>query len=170
MSLVDIIIWAILLIFVLKGFWKGLVREVCTLLGLVAGGWAAFRYFSTLAEIVRPLIHLPLHVSAALSFLLIFFLVGLLFFLVGHLLTVIFKIMLLGGVNRVGGAIFGLLEGAFILCMVLYFGTTKPVPVKLKVALEQSSAARPFLQTGKEMVAGWEGAALRAKPAALKGK
>src|ERR1035437_7479004 len=144
MSLVDILIWAILLIFVAKGFWKGLVRGVATLSGLVAGVWAAFRYSSSLAEAMRPHIHLPQHISAALSFLLIFFLVGLLFFLFGHLLTVIFKVMLLGGLNRVGGAIFGLLEGAFILCMVLYFGTTKPVPVKLKVALEQSSAARPF--------------------------
>ncbi len=170
MSLVDILIWAILLIFVAKGFWKGLVREVCTLLGLVAGGWAAFRYSSTLAEAARPLIHLPHHVAAALSFLCIFFLVGLLFFLFGHLLTVIFKVMLLGGVNRVGGALFGLLEGAFILCMVLYLGTTKPVPGKLKVVLERSSAARPFIQTGREIISGWESSTQRAKPAAPGGK
>jgi membrane protein required for colicin V production len=166
MSLVDILIWAILLIFVAKGFWKGLVREVCTLLGLVAGVWAAFRYSSSLAEAIRPHIHLPQHISAALSFLLIFFLVGLLFFLFGHLLTVIFKVMLLGGVNRIGGAVFGLLEGAFILCMALYFGTTKPMPGKVKAALEHSPTARPFIQTGKEIVSGWESSAHRAKHAA----
>lgn len=166
MSLVDILIWAILLIFVAKGFWKGLVREVCTLLGLIAGGWAAFRYSSVLAEALRPFIHLPHHVAAALSFLLIFFLIGLLFFLFGHLLTVFFKVMLLGGINRIGGVIFGLLEGAFVLCMVLYFGTTKPMPGKLKGALEHSPTARPFIQTGREIVAGWESAAQRAKTAA----
>jgi membrane protein required for colicin V production len=170
MSLVDILIWAILLVFVAKGFWKGLVREVCTLLGLVAGGWAAFKYSSLLAEVIRPFIHLPQHVAAALSFLLIFFLIGILFFLVGHLLTVLFKVMLLGGLNRIGGVFFGLLEGAFILCMVLYFGTTRPMPVKLRSTLEHSAAARPFIQTGKEIVAGWEGAAHRAKPAAPAGK
>lgn len=170
MSLVDILIWAILLIFVLKGFWKGLVREVCTLLGLVAGGWAAFRYSSSLAEAIRPYLHLPQPVSAALSFLLIFFLVGLLFFLFGHLLTVIFKVMLLGGVNRIGGAVFGLLEGAFILCMALYLGTTRPMPVKLKAALEHAPTARPFIQTGKEIVAGWESTAHRIKPPAPAGK
>jgi len=170
MSLVDILIWAILLIFLAKGFWKGLVREVCTLLGLVAGGWAAFRYSSSLAEAVRPFIHLPQHVAAALSFLCIFFLIGLLFYLFGHLLTVIFKVMLLGGINRIGGGIFGLLEGAFVLCMVLYLGTTRPMPGKLKTALEHSQAARPFIQTGKEIIAGWDSTALRAKPAAPAGK
>lgn len=170
MSLVDILIWAILLVFVAKGFWKGLVREVCTLLGLIAGGWAAFRYSSFLAEAVRPFIHLPHHVAAALSFLCIFFLIGLLFFLFGHLLTVFFKVMLLGSINRIGGSIFGLLEGAFILCMVLYLGTTKPVPGKLRAALERSPTARPFIQTGKEIIAGWDSAVQRVKPSSHGGK
>jgi len=170
MSLVDILIWAILLVFVAKGFWKGLVREVCTLLGLVAGGWAAFRYSSSLAGAIRPFIHLPQHVATALSFLLIFFLIGLLFFLFGHLLTVLFKVMLLGGINRIGGVIFGLLEGAFVLCMALYLGTTRPMPGKLRGALEHSPTARPFIQTGKEIVLGWESAAQRVKPAAPEGK
>ncbi len=170
MSLVDILIWAIVLIFVAKGFWKGLVREVCTLVGLVAGGWAAFRYSSSLAEAIRPFIHLPHHIGAALSFLLIFFLIGLLFFLFGHLLTVVFKVMLLGGINRIGGALFGLLEGALILCMALYLGTSKPAPAKLKGALERSPSARPFIQTGKEIIAGWESTAKSAKPVAPAGK
>ncbi len=161
MSLVDILIWAILLIFVAKGFWKGLVREVCTLLGLVAGGWAAFRFSSFLAEAIRPLIHLPHHVAAALSFLCIFFLIGLLFFLVGHLLTVVFKVMLLGSINRIGGALFGLLEGAFILCMALYLGTSKPMPGKLKAVLERSPTARPFILTGREIISGWDVAVQR---------
>ena len=132
MSLVDILIWAVLLIFVIKGFMKGFVREVCSLLGLLAGGWASFRYYHYLAEAISPFVHLPNHVARAISFVLIFLVIGLLFYLFGHLLTVIFRIMLLGGVNRIGGVLFGLLEGAFILCMVLYFGTTKPVPEKVK--------------------------------------
>lgn len=165
MSLVDILIWAVLLVFVVKGFMKGLVREVCSLLGLVAGGWAAFRYYHYLAEAIRPLIHLPQHVALVLSFILIFLILGLLFYLFGHLLTVIFKVMLLGGVNRVGGIVFGFLEGALILCMVLYAGTTKPVPVKLQGYLLRSKAAQPFIQSGREIIAGWDGGANRGKTA-----
>lgn len=158
MNLVDILIWAALLAFAAKGFVRGLVREVCSLLGLVAGGWAAFRYSPSLAEASRSFIHLPQQVAAALSFVFIFLLTGLLFFLIGHLLTVAFKIMLLGGINRVGGVIFGLLEGALILCMALYLGTSKPVPEKVKGYLQRSPTARPFIQTGREIIAGWDGA------------
>jgi len=157
MSLVDILIWALLLAFAAKGFVRGLVSEVCSLLGLVAGGWAAFKYSPSLALAFRPVIHLPQHIAAALSFIFIFLLVSLLFFLLGHLLTVVFKIMLLGGINRVGGVLFGFLEGAFILCMALYFGTTKPVPDKFKASLLRSPTARPFIQTGREIVEGWDG-------------
>jgi membrane protein required for colicin V production len=166
MSLVDILIWAVLLIFVAKGFWKGLVREVCTLAGLIAGGWAAFRYSSPLATAARPLIHLPEHVAGALAFLLIFFLVGLIFFLIGYLVTVVFKVMLLGGFNRVGGAVFGLLQGAFVLSLALALCLFDPMPVKLRLALQRSATAQPFLQAGADIIAGWRGVSRQVKPAA----
>jgi membrane protein required for colicin V production len=165
MNLVDILIWAVLLAFVAKGFLRGLVSEVCSLLGLVAGGWAAFKYSPRLADATRPLIHLPHHVAVALSFVLIFLVLALLFFLFGYLLTVVFKIMLLGGINRIGGVVFGFLEGAFILCMALYLGTSKPMPEKFKGYLQRSPTARPFIQTGREIIAGWDSAANGAKPA-----
>lgn len=164
MSLVDILIWAVLLFFVVKGFMKGLVREVCSLVGLVAGGWAAFKYYHYLAEAVRSFIRLPQHVTLLLSFILIFFIMGLLFYFLGHLLTTVFKIMLLGGINRVGGGVFGLLEGAFILCMILCLFTTKPMPEKLKGYLLRSRTAQTFIQSGHEIIAGWEGRANRTKP------
>ena len=159
MILLDILIWAFLVGFVVKGFMKGLVREVCSLLGLVTGGWAAFKYYPYLAEAIRPFIHLPQHVALVLSFILIFLILGLLFYFFGHLLTAIFKIMLLGGINRIGGVLFGFLEGAFILCMILYLGTTKPVPEKIKGYLQRSRTAQPFIQSGKEIISGWDGAA-----------
>jgi membrane protein required for colicin V production len=170
MGLVDILIWAVLLIFVAKGLLKGLVREVCSLVGLLAGGWAACSYYPFLAEAMRPFINLPRHVALSLSFALIFLLIGLLFYLLGHLLTVMFRIMLLGGVNRVGGMLFGLLEGAFLLCLLLYFGTTGPLPEKFKGYLHRSSTARPFIATGGEIISGWDAAAKTARPAAGTGK
>jgi membrane protein required for colicin V production len=161
MSLVDILILAVLLIFVIKGFMKGLVREVCSLLGLVAGGWASFRYYHYVAEAIRPFVHLPQHIARVISFILLFLIIGLLFYLFGHLLTAIFRIMLLGSVNRIGGLLFGLLEGAAVLCIVLYFGTTSPAPRKVQDAVTRSKAARPFVYSGREMISGWDSATRR---------
>lgn len=164
MILVDILIWAILAAFAVKGFLKGLVREVCSLLGLVAGGWAACSYYPFLAEKLRHLIHLPLAVMQAVAFILIFLALGLLFYLFGHLLTILFKIVLLGWVNRFGGVVFGVLEGAFILCLVLYFGTARPMPERLKGGLQRSATARHFVATGREIVAGWDYTVNRPSP------
>jgi membrane protein required for colicin V production len=156
MIFLDILIWVILLFFVAKGFSKGLVREACSLLGMVTGGWAAFRYYSFLSQGIRSFINLPPHVAQPLAFFLIFMLLGILFYLLGHLLTVIFKIMLLGGINRLGGIVFGFLEGGFILCVVLYLGTTKPVPAKVKGFITASKTAQAFAATGSSIAAGWE--------------
>jgi membrane protein required for colicin V production len=156
MILLDILIWAVLIFFVAKGFSKGLIREACSLLGLVTGGWAAFRYYSSLSLGLRHFINLPQQVAQPLSFLLIFLLLGILFYLLGHLLTVIFKIMLLGGINRIGGILFGLLEGAFVICVVLYLATLKPVPDKMKKMIAASKTAQAFAATGADIAVGWE--------------
>lgn len=156
MSLVDILIWAVLLVFMVKGFMKGLIREVCSLLGLLVGGWAAFKFCSSLASAMSPLINLPHHIASVVAFILILLTLGILFFFLGHVLTVILKIALLGGINRIGGVVFGLLQGALLLCMLLYLGTTKPVPEKLKTSLNASKTARAFVLCGKEIIAGWE--------------
>ena len=164
MILLDVIIWAILFLFVAKGFSKGLVREACSLLGLVTGGWAAFRYYPFLSLVLRGFINLPPQVAQPLSFFLIFMLLGMLFYFLGHLLTVIFKIMLLGGVNRIGGIVFGVLEGGFVLCLVLYLGTTKPVPDKMKGFIAASKTAQAFAATGRSIAVGWDAAARRESP------
>jgi membrane protein required for colicin V production len=161
MNLVDILIWVVLLLFVVKGFLKGFVKEACSLLGLLAGGWAAFKYYHYPAAAIRSFIHLPHNVALVISFIAIFLILGLLFYLFGYLLTVVCKIMLLGGINRIGGIIFGLLEGAFLLCMVLYFGTAKPVPEKVKGWLTRSRTAQAFIVTGREIISGWEETARR---------
>jgi membrane protein required for colicin V production len=158
MNLVDILIWAILVGFVVKGFMKGLVRQVCSLLGLLVGGWAALKYYPFVAEASRHIIHLPQHIAIIIAFVFIFAVVGLLFYFLGHFLTAMSSIMLLGGVNRVGGVVLGLLEGAFILCLVLYLGTTKPVPDRLKGYLQRSKTAQPFIVSGHDIIAGWDGA------------
>ena len=80
MTLLDVIIWLILIAFVVKGFTKGLIIEVCSLLSLVAGGWAAFKYYPYLAGAFSPLIRLPHNVAIALSFLLIFLIIVLVLF------------------------------------------------------------------------------------------
>ncbi|WP_052263246.1 CvpA family protein [Geobacter pickeringii] len=157
MSLVDILLWAVLLAFAVKGFSKGLIREVCSLLGLVVGGWAAFAYSAPVGAAMGHLIHLPSRVSSAVAFLAILLALSLIFFLLGHLLTVILKIVLLGGINRIGGIVFGLLQGGLVLCVLLYFASFRPVPEGIRHRIATSATARAFVACGTEIVEGWRG-------------
>lgn len=164
MILVDIAVWAIMIAFMVKGFLKGLVREVCALLGLLAGGWAAFHYYPWLAEAMKPVIQLPHPLAVALSFVLIFFAVGILSYLVGYFVTGLLKLMLLGWLNRAGGVVFGFLEGGFILAILLYLLSISTFPPTLKTAIVNSRSAKPFIATGKEIVAGWDATASFREP------
>jgi len=168
MNLVDLLVWSVLLAFAIKGFMKGLVREVCSLLGLVLGGWAAFRYYPSLSQSLRPLIQLPQQAASVLSFILILLLTGLLFYLLGHLVTVVLKMALLGGVNRVGGVVFGLLQGALILCLGLCFASSRPWPT-VKARVDSSHSARVLAACGRDIVSGWEHRGTAAEPKAVNG-
>lgn len=157
MNLVDILIWLMLAGFVYKGFTKGLVRQLCSLAGFLLGGWAAIKYHAALADASRHLIQLPQYLATILAFIFIFLIIGLLFFLLGHILTVFFKIILLGGINRLGGMILGFLEGAFIISLVLYFGVNRVVPERVRGYVFKSGTATALQDAGKEIVAGWGG-------------
>jgi membrane protein required for colicin V production len=156
MNLVDILIWVVLLIFAVKGFKKGLVREVCSLLGLAVGGLAAFFFYQPLAEFLRPHLNLPLALLSFISFALIFVTLGLLFFFLGHLLTSFFKIILMDSVNRVGGVFFGVAQAMFVLCLLLSLGTAKVMPAKVKASIHESVTAKPLLAFGREILMSWK--------------
>ncbi|MDD2319534.1 MAG: CvpA family protein [Geobacteraceae bacterium] len=156
MNLVDILVWVVLLIFAVKGFMKGLVREVCSLLGLVVGGWTAFTYCRPLAEVLQSHIPFSHTVTLLLSFGLIFLALGLFFIFLGYLLTALLKIILLGSLNRIGGVLLGVLQGALVLCILLTLGTCASVPVKVRTYIEKSATARPFLVCGRELASWWK--------------
>jgi len=155
MGLIDILIWLALLFFVVKGYLKGLLREVCSLLSLVVGGWAAFHYYPYLAAAIRQLIHLPPRVTAVLAFVAVFAVLGLLFYLLGHLLTHLSKVMLLAGSTGWRGAA-RLPGGGLHPLHTPLPRHTRPVPDRLKSHLSGSRTARPFIETGREIVSGWK--------------
>lgn len=156
MNLVDILIWVVLLIFAVKGFMKGLIREVCTLSGVVVGGWAAFVYCHPLAEVLRHHSKLPSALTSILSFGLIFVTLGLLFSFLGHLLTTLIKIVLLGGVNRIGGVLLGVVQGALVVSVLLSFACSTRVSMEFSSQLTSSVTARPFLACGKALLSWWK--------------
>jgi membrane protein required for colicin V production len=152
LSLVDVLILAILVLFLVKGVVRGLLKEVCSLLGLVLGGVFAFSFHLPLARALRD--WLPEQIAVWGSFLAIFLLVTLLFALLGFLLHRFVKVVFLGGMNRLTGALFGLVQGVILLAMLVLALNSPVSPKQARWMLQDSQLAPPFVELGHSIYTG----------------
>jgi len=121
MNVIDIVLGILLLFGLVRGFMKGFIVELASLIALFAGIYGAihFSYFAInyLAEWVsweQQYIQLA---AFAITFLVIVIII----LLVGKILTKIAGVIALGIVNRILGGIFGALKLAFIISVILMF-------------------------------------------------
>jgi membrane protein required for colicin V production len=116
MNYLDIIVIAPALWFGYKGFTHGLIRELVSLIALVAGLYAAF-VFTDLVEkwISNPAI--PKEVYFAITFLVVLIAV----FLLGKLVEKIVKLVVPDFLNYLLGGLFGITKVLVIFSAVFYF-------------------------------------------------
>lgn len=157
LGLVDLCILVILGLFLLKGVLRGLLKEICSLLGLVLGGMFAFTFHLPLAQQLQDSFDLPAQLCVWGSFLGIFLFVIFVFAVVGFVLNRFAKIVFLGGLNRLAGALFGLVQGVVILAILALAlnSTVSPRAVREKIA--ESQLAPPFVTLGNAIFSGSKG-------------
>ena len=116
MSWLDIVIIAILIISTILGLKIGIIKAVLSLAGLIIGVILAGRYYVPLSEQLAFIPHAG--VAKIVAFVIILIGVMVIAGVLASLLKWAASIAMLGWVNRLGGAIFGLGLGA-ILCGAL---------------------------------------------------
>lgn len=132
----DFILIAVLLISLILGFIKGLIRQVIGILAVVGGLILASLYYSRVAKILYWLVSSELW-SNLLGFIIIF--IAVLF--IGWLVGLLFSKLMKGPfkfLNHFLGGIFGFLKG-ILICGVIVFGFLA-FPVD-KQALKESRLA-----------------------------
>lgn len=154
MSLVDIAILVLLGFFLLKGIIRGLLREICSLLGLVLGGVFAFSFHLPLAQHLRDTFKLPAQLCVWGSFLAIFLLVVIIFAVLGFVLHRFVKLVFLGGFNRLSGALFGLVQGVVLIAMIVLTLNSAVVPKSAHKLVRESELAPPFVNLGQAIFNG----------------
>lgn len=152
MGLVDILILVVLAVFLIKGLLRGLLKEVCSLLGLVLGGIFAFTFNLPLAQLLQDSAGLPAQISVWAAFLAIFFGVVIVFAVLGFVLHRFVKIILLGGVNRLAGGIFGLIQAVVILAMLVLALGSQPAPATARQMVAAAHLAPPFAVLGETLL------------------
>ena len=120
MNFLDIILICIIAIFLIRGFFRGLVQEILSLIAVVIAIFLASNYQHFLVP------HLELYINSeitvnALAYVLIFFGTIIVFWLLAKALRTMMDITLLGWVDRLAGGVFGTIEGALIALILLMF-------------------------------------------------
>lgn len=115
----------------LFGLWFGIIHTLGALIGTIAGAYVAGHYFAGIAWLVHDKIGGSLPILKVVSFILIFTLVNRLigfgFYLVEKLFNVISIIPFLKTINRLAGAVLGLVEGVLVLGLVLHVSGAVPL-------------------------------------------
>ncbi|MCS7233416.1 MAG: CvpA family protein [Synergistetes bacterium] len=117
----DLLSLITLLFFSVRGWFKGIARELCAMIGLVLGLVAAFKYSSALSSILGRNFPTISPLSRVIAFALIFLCILVFFSLLGGFLNKILRILWLGWFDRMGGLLLGLVEGGFIIS-ILFWG------------------------------------------------
>ena len=131
MSIVDIVLLLVLAGFVFYGLFFGLIKTVGSLAGIVVGAFVASRIYLMVFSWIKPLAFghdaWGISITFMLCFTIINRLVNLGFALLNKAFNLISIIPFLKTINRLGGAVFGFLEGGLVLGLMLYV-TVRYIP------------------------------------------
>ncbi len=124
MNIVDAVLAAVLCAFAVRGYVKGLFREVFALLGLSVGFIVSVRYYEQVSLWVDSWPYSPL-VLNVIVFLLLFLPIYIALNWLGLMLHRSASLLFLGGFNRLGGVLVGGSKGALFLGMGLIFAISQ---------------------------------------------
>ena len=122
----DILILVILGYSLIRGLFRGLVKEISSIVGVFGGFYAAYTYYKILAKLLSGLIQDVSYLNI-LSFLIIFCGVLIVVSVLGVIIKYLLNIAFLGWVDRIGGVIFGFVKGILIVT-VLFISLTAFLP------------------------------------------
>lgn len=158
MNIFDIIIFSILCFFAIKGLFRGLVNEASSLAGLLVGGWLAYKFHPLLAAPLKGALHLPAHLASFLAFIIILLITGICAHIIGNVITAALRLVMLGSLNRLGGLLIGVAEGALLLCMVFSIATSGFMPEQVRNKIRTTESANMLAQTGDYFLKEWRDA------------
>ena len=122
----DILIVTILCYGLIRGIFRGLVREIASIVGILGGFYAAYTYYPRVANLISHLIDSQAYLNI-LSCLIIFSVVVIIVGILAVIIKYLLNIAYLGWIDRVSGAIFGLLKAGLVVC-VLFIVLTAFLP------------------------------------------
>lgn len=119
MSVIDVVLGALILFGLVRGFMKGLFVEVASLVALVAGVYGAIHFSNFAADFLQAKVDWNEKTINITAFAITFVIIVLAIAMAGKALTKLANFAALGIINKFLGGVFGALKIALILSVVL---------------------------------------------------
>jgi len=159
MGLFDIIFLIILLFFIWKGFRAGLVGAIGGFVGIIVGIWAGSHYMQLVSEWLMNVLNIEnASLSNILAFVLIFIAINIITSIIVAIINRIFHIIpFMDLINKLLGAIVGVLGGALVIIALVHLLSIFPISEAIGDKLLESTVAnqaadfaiivKPFIPT-----------------------
>jgi membrane protein required for colicin V production len=119
----DVFIIIILGYSIVRGLFRGLVKEVSSIFGVLGGFYAAYSYYPVMAKILAGLVVNVSYLNI-LSFLVIFCSILIIISILGVVIKYLLNVAFLGWIDRLCGVFFGLIKGVLIVTVLFIILTT----------------------------------------------
>ena len=118
MNLLDVIFALILGYCLIRGIFRGLIKEITSIVGVLGGFYFAYRYYPQMAELLGQWVHRPGNANI-LAFLVLFVGVYLVISTIGAIIKHATNIAYMGWIDRLSGAVFGTIKGVLIVAVMI---------------------------------------------------
>lgn len=140
--MLDFLLGLVFAVLLVRGWMRGLVREVLDLVGLVAGAGLAFLLSAPVGRFLAERFSFPpegARIGAGIGLLLLF---GVALGVLAHLLSKVMRLPGLNTVNRVGGAVVAMMWGVALTLLLVAAVRVLPVPDSWREALDDSAVVQ----------------------------
>jgi membrane protein required for colicin V production len=121
MTTIDIVLAVPLAFAIYRGFKRGLILELAMLVGLVLGIYLGIHFSKAAAEFLKETFNANGPYLPILSFATVFVLVLIMVYFIGKLMEKTADLLMLGLLNKILGAFFGVIKMGMILSFFLFF-------------------------------------------------
>ena len=119
----DVFIIIVLGYSIVRGLFRGLVKEASSIIGVFGGFYAAYSYYPLVANLLAGLIKNTAYLNI-MSFLIIFCGVLIIISIIGIVIKYLLNVAFLGWIDRLCGVFFGLIKGVLIVTVLFIILTT----------------------------------------------
>ena len=124
-TVIDWIFSGVIILFAISGVIKGFIDNVFGKIAFIAGIILGYLFYKDIAAGLLKDIKVP-YAANILAFLLIFVVTFLIIKLIQMIVSKVFEWSILKSLDRTLGFIFGIVEGAAVVCLIIFLLTAQP--------------------------------------------